>query len=142
MNSYETIDKVIAWYRDRFKSDPTRENITHLLAARRRLAAALYDIRVDVAEAKAEREKADFNRKRNYADKVLVHRQGGLTNVEAESKARLDNGDHEDAYTDAVRAYEYYRLSFSSVQEVLNAISSDLRHIEDEYKRANHSQPV
>ncbi len=142
MSAYESIGKIIAWYRDKYKSDPTRENIGHLLAARRRLSAALYNIRGDVAEAKAEREKADFNRKRNYADRVLVHRQGGMTNIESESKARLDNGEHEDAYTDAVRAHEYYRLTFESVKEVLNAISGDLRNLEDEYKRANHSQPT
>lgn len=142
MSAYESIDKIIAWYRDKYKSDPTRENIGHLLAARRRLSAALYNIRADVAEAKAEREKSDFNRKRNYADRVLVYREGGLTISEAESKARLNNNQHEDDYTDAVRAYEYYRLTFESIQEVLNAISSDLRHLEDEYKRANHSQPT
>lgn len=140
--SYENINKVIGWYRDRFKPDPTRENITHLLAARRKLACALYDISNDVAEAKAEREKAEFNRKQHFADRVLVYRQGNLTISEAENKARLDNNEHEDAYTEAVRVYENYRLTFGSVQEILNAISSDLRHLEEEYRRANQAQPV
>lgn len=142
-NDYiERINRVIAWYRGVDKFDATKENLETLNAARRRLACSLAELGKDVSEAKAEREKADFNRKRHFADRMLTHRVEGLTVSESESKARLDNQEHEDAYCNAIQIYENLRLLYTSVNEILNAISSDLRDIENQYKRINQAQPV
>lgn len=143
MSYTDDIDRVISWYRGKFSAkDATRQNLEYLNAARRKLACSLYDLRNDVADAKAEREKADYNRKKNYADQLLANRAEGLTIVEAESRARLNNSEHEDALCDAIRVYESLWLLYQSVGEILNAMSSDIRTLENEYRRAGQTEPV
>src|SRR5690625_4623171 len=76
---------------------------------------------------------ADYERKRNYAELIEYHRydEDGNRNTVAvtESLARIGNKEKEEAVVEALRQKEKIRVILSSVNQVLNAISSRLNMI-------------
>jgi len=141
MTYLEEITKGIEWYR-RIDAKPERELIEKLIKLRRRIACNLYLMRQDVADAKAEKEKAYFNRKKHFSDRFLALKAEGWSATDAEKRAQMDNAKHQDNETAAIRHYEQMRVLVSAVGEVLNALSTDIRVLEEEYRRSSQAQPA
>lgn len=141
MTYLEEITKAIEWYRNIGTPDPEKELIDKLLKVRRRLACNLFLIRKDVAAAKEAKEKAYFERKRYAADRYLALKAANWTGTDAEKKTILDSNaeGYETRETQATRIYEDYRLLMDTVGEVLNALSTDIKALENEYRRSNQT---
>jgi len=138
---YDTIAKVVEWYRSEKHFDPTKRNIEYLLAARRRLVGALMDLGQDIADLKAGAEAAYFNRKNHFAGAVIAKRKEGETATDAQNAAQVEGDNLQQLEVDANAAYIAAKNLKDTVQEVLNAIAGDLRILEYEYQKANY-QPA
>ena len=79
-------------------------------------------------------DKADWERKRNYAELIDKHKydaEGNKNTVTvSESLARLDNKEYEEAVVEAIRQKERVKIILNSTQLILHAISSRLHMLE------------
>jgi len=135
----DEIDRIVEWYRDlpdHINSD--RKSINNLLKARRKLASNQIALSRMVADAKEERDAAVFCRKKAFSENVLEYRNEGDTVGESEHKANIDTSTHRQREKLAEREYEAVKLIYSSVNDILNALSGDIRLLQYEYEKTNY----
>lgn len=110
-------------------------DIDGLQDLRERISLLLFYLSDDISRAISQQEGADFDRKRNYAErfnywKSEVDENGKYFTVAiSEAKARIDNEDFEKKYVEATRKQQRVRIILSSTNHILNAIASRISNI-------------
>jgi len=101
---------------------------------RENISLTLFYLSDSASTALSNYDKADWERKRNYAELIEENRydeEGSKNTVTVmESLARISNKEKEEAVVKALRQKERVRIILSSTQQILNAISSRLHMIE------------
>lgn len=102
---------------------------------RERISLLLFHLSDDISRAISQQEGADFDRKRNYAErfnswKAETDENGkSYTVAVAEAKARIDNEEFEKKYVEATRKQQRVRIIISSTNHILNAIASRINNV-------------
>ena len=110
-------------------------DIDKLQSMREDISLCLFKLSDSASRALSEVDLADFERKRNYAERFNVHKnevdESGKTNTVAlaENLARIDNKKFEENYCESARKKERVRIILNSTNQILNAISSRLSMI-------------
>jgi len=101
---------------------------------RENISLTLFYLSDSASTALSNYDKADWERKRTYAELIEENRydeEGSKNTVTVmESLARISNKEKEEAVVEALRQKERVRIILSSTQQILNAISSRLHMIE------------
>jgi hypothetical protein len=101
---------------------------------RENISLTLFYLSDSASTALSNYDKADWERKRTYAELIEENRydeEGSKNTVTVmESLARISNKEKEEAVVKALRQKERVRIILSSTQQILNAISSRLHMIE------------
>jgi hypothetical protein len=101
---------------------------------RENISLTLFYLSDSASTALSNYDKADWERKRTYAELIEENRydeEGSKNTVTVmESLARISNKEKEEAVVKALRQKERVRIILSSTQQILNAISSRLHIIE------------
>lgn len=102
---------------------------------RERISLLLFYLSDDISRAISQQEGADFDRKRNYAERFDFWKgerddnDKNYTVAVAEAKARIDNEKFEKKYVEATRKQQRVRIILSSTNHILNAIASRISNI-------------
>ena len=101
---------------------------------RENISLTLFYLSDSASTALSNYDKADWERKRTYAELIEENRydeEGSKNTVTVmESLARISNKEKEEAVVKALRQKERVRIILNSTQQILNAISSRLHIIE------------
>jgi hypothetical protein len=101
---------------------------------RENISLTLFYLSDSATTALSNYDKADWDRKRTYAELIEENKydsDGNKNTVTVmESLARISNKEKEEAVVKALRQKERVRIILSSTQQILNAISSRLHMIE------------
>lgn len=100
---------------------------------RERISLCYFYLSDSVSQAISNYDKADYERKRNYAELIEKHKysdDGSRNTVSVtESLARIENKEKEEAVVEALRQKERVRIIMSATTQILNSISSRLNSI-------------
>lgn len=124
------LSELIDEYRDKKDSFDAKA----LQNMREKISLCLFYLSDSASVAISNYDKADWERKRNYAELVDKHKyddQGNKNTVSVtESLARIENKEYEEAVVEAIRQKERVKIILNSTQLILHAISSRLHMIE------------
>lgn len=119
---------------DEYRDNKDSFDAKQLQNMRESISLCLFYLSDSASIAISNFDKADWERKRNYAELVEKHKYDSEGNkntvVVAESLARLDNKEQEEAVVIAIRQKERVKIILNSTQLILHAISSRLHMIE------------
>ena len=103
---------------------------------RERISLCLFLMSDSASKALSQQEAADFNRKRNYAERLDYWKSeiNETTNkpytvAAAEAKSRIDNKDFEEKYVEATRKQQRVRIILDSTKHIINSIASRLNNV-------------
>lgn len=118
---------------DRYAEGKDSFDIEGLQNIREDISLCLFYLSSDYAKAISNYDRADWERKRSYAELIDAHKysEDGSKNtvVVTESLARRDNKDKEEEVVEALRQKERAKLVVSSTTQILNAISSKIQQL-------------
>ena len=127
---FYVLSELIGEYKEKKNSFSLKE----LQDMRENISLQLFYLSDDASKAISNYDLADWERKRNYAELIEAHKydEDGNKNTvaAAESRARIENKEYEEAVVNAIRQKERVRIILSSVNQILNAISSRLNQIQ------------
>lgn len=119
---------------DKYKDNKDSFDKNMLQNMREEISLCLFYLSNSVSITIANYDRADWDRKRNYAQLIESNRydSNGEKNTVAvmESIARLKNKEKEEAVVEAIRQKERVKIIMSATNQILNAISSRLHSIE------------
>lgn len=125
------LSEIINEYRDNRLSFDVKE----LQDMRERISLLLFYMSDSASKAMSQQESADFDRKRNYAERIdfwknETDEDGKRYTVAAsEAKARIDNEEYEKAYVEATRKQQRVKIILESTRHILNSIASRLSQV-------------
>ena len=119
---------------DHYAKNKHSFDVKELQEMRENISLTLFYLSDSASVAISNYDRADYDRKRNYAELIEHHKfdeDGGKNTVAVtESLARIDNKEAELAVCEALRQKERVRIILSSTQQILNAISSRINQIQ------------
>lgn len=119
---------------DEYRDNKDSFDAKQLQNMRESISLCLFYLSDSASIAISNFDKADWERKRNYAELVEKHKYDDEGNkntvVVAESLARLDNKEQEEAVVEAIRQKERVKIILNSTQLILHAISSRLHMLD------------
>lgn len=128
-NPFLELSKLI----DRYAENKYHYEVEDLQNIREDISLCMFYLSSDYAKAVSNYDKADWERKRNYAELIETHKfaEDGSKNtvVVIESLARRDNKEKEEDVVEALRQKERAKLIVSSTTQILNAISSKIQQL-------------
>lgn len=118
---------------DKYAENKDHYDVENLQNIREDISLCLFYLSSDYAKAVSNFDRADWDRKRNYAEMVEQNKyaEDGSKNtvVQIESLARIANKEKEEEVVEALRQKERARLIVSSTTQILNAISSKIQQL-------------
>ena len=118
---------------DKYAENKDHYEVEDLQNIREDISLCMFYLSSDYAKAVSNYDKADWERKRNYAELVDTYKfaEDGSKNtvVVIESLARRDNREKEEDVVEALRQKERAKLIVSSTTQILNAISSKIQQL-------------
>lgn len=118
---------------DKFKENRQSFDAKELQDMRESISLCLFYLSSDAAIALSNFDKADYERKRNYAELIEKHKydDDGNKNTVAvtESLARIDNKEYEENVIEALRQKKRVEIILSSTNQILNALSSRISQV-------------
>jgi hypothetical protein len=118
---------------DKYAENKDQFDVESLQSIREDISLCLFYLSSDYAKAISNFDRADWERKRNYAELIEQNKfaEDGSKNtvVQVESLARIANKDKEEEVVEAIRQKERARLIVSSTTQILNAISSKIQQL-------------
>lgn len=128
-NPFKELSNLIGKYAEN-KDHYDVENLQNI---REDISLCLFYLSSDYAKAVSNFDRADWERKRNYAELIEQNKyaEDGSKNtvVQIESLARIANKEKEEEVVEAIRQKERARLIVSSTTQILNAISSKIQQL-------------
>jgi|SRR5699024_2563777 len=108
-------------------------DVNDLQDLRENIALSLFYLADSASIAISNYDRADYERKRNYAELLEKHRfsKDGSKNTVSrkESLARIDNDEKEKNLVEALRQKQKVKILISSTNQILNALSSRIAMI-------------
>lgn len=130
-NAWQELNRLI----DEFSENRESHNADKLQSLREEISLQLFYLSDGASKALSNFDKADYERKRNYAKLIednKYDREGNKNTVSVtESLARIQNEEYEEATVEAMRQKERVKIALSSVNQILNAISSRLHSLKN-----------
>ena len=118
---------------DKYAENKDNYDVENLQSIREDISLCLFYLSSDYAKAISNFDRADWERKRNYAELIEQNKyaEDGSKNtvVQIESLARIANKEKEEEVVEAIRQKERARLIVSSTTQILNAISSKIQQL-------------
>ena len=118
---------------DKYAENKDHYDVENLQNIREDISLCLFYLSSDYAKAVSNFDRADWERKRNYAELIEQNKyaEDGSKNtvVQIESLARIANKEKEEEVVEAIRQKERARLIVSSTTQILNAISSKIQQL-------------
>lgn len=118
---------------DKYAENKDHYDVENLQNIREDISLCLFYLSSDYAKAVSNFDKADWERKRNYAELIEQNKytEDGTKNtvVQIESLARIANKEKEEEVVEAIRQKERAKLIVSSTTQILNAISSKIQQL-------------
>ena len=118
---------------DKYAENKDHYDVENLQNIREDISLCLFYLSSDYAKAVSNFDRADWERKRNYAELIEQNKyaEDGTKNtvVQIESLARIANKEKEEEVVEAIRQKERAKLIVSSTTQILNAISSKIQQL-------------
>ena len=118
---------------DKYAENKDNYDVENLQNIREDISLCLFYLSSDYAKAVSNFDRADWERKRNYAELIEQNKyaEDGTKNtvVQIESLARIANKEKEEEVVEAIRQKERAKLIISSTTQILNAISSKIQQL-------------
>lgn len=118
---------------DKYAENKDNYDVENLQNIREDISLCLFYLSSDYAKAVSNFDRADWERKRNYAELIEQNKyaEDGTKNtvVQIESLARIANKEKEEEVVEAIRQKERAKLIVSSTTQILNAISSKIQQL-------------
>ena len=118
---------------DKYAENKDHYEVEDLQNIREDISLCMFYLSSDYAKAVSNYDKADWERKRNYAELVDTHKfaEDGSKNtvVVIESLARRDNREKEEDVVEALRQKEKVRILLNAVNQILNSISGRISQL-------------
>lgn len=118
---------------DNYRDNKNSFDANQLQNMRENISLCLFYLSDSVSQAISNADKADYERKRNYAKLIEENKfddDGNKNTVSVtESLARISNKEHEEKVVEALRQKERVRVIINATQQILNAISSRMHQI-------------
>lgn len=118
---------------DKYAENKDHYDVENLQNIREDISLCLFYLSSDYAKAVSNFDRADWERKRNYAELIEQNKyaEDGSKNtvVQIESLARIANKKKEEEVVEAMRQKERAKLIVSSTTQILNAISSKIQQL-------------